>query len=192
VAKAKRKGGVQSHPRHSFALFIEEFLSQDKEYMAKNGKLKNESYSDYLLNVQYRHLLLDPRVVCLRGGDEFINKSFEVDDNNNNIVMLRQNCNGRVDEMDLMPPSLGNGVNFFLSDVIESARVRGARNLVFVDFSCSGVSSEDFLVEHFNALFPSHTCLSLIKAKLAGGSSRHGRIKSRSRRCRRSRRQIQR
>ena len=163
------------------AMIIQEWLSQDKEHMAKNAKLKNESYSDYMLNVQYRHLLLDPRVVCLRGGDEFINKSFEVY-GDNNIVMLRQNCYGKVDEMNLMPPMLGDGVNCFLSDVIESARMRGAQNLVFVDFSCSSVSSEDFLVEHFNAFLPSRTCLSLIKAKLAGGSRGRSKSKSRSRR----------
>jgi hypothetical protein len=125
--------------------------------------------------------MLEPRVVSLQEGDAYINKSlsFSKEESKTNSASIRMLNNG----LDLTPPVLAEDeVLFRFVDVVNAARLRGARNLLIVDVSCAAVC--DTNTSWLRRWFPTRTCLALMDARLAGG----GAAAVKSRRQRQSRR----
>ena len=142
---------------------------------------------DRTFRVAYRQLMLEPRVVSLREGDNYINKrlSFSRAEAKTNSKSIWMMSNG----LDMTPPVLSaQGVTFRFADVVNGARLRGAQNLLIVDMSCAAVCGTTSF-SWLRRLFPARTCVALLHARLAGGvaKSRRRRRCSRSRSRRRTR-----
>ena len=172
------EGTKKNHPLFVAAAMQKELVKARKEVVLE----KPNEQRDFSYRVNYRQLMLEPRVVCLREGDTYINKYLSFSNTEplyKSIVMLNK-------MMDMTPPVLARAVKFRFVDVVNGARMRGARNLLIMDISCAAVCRTSSL-SWLRSLFPARTCLSLMQAGLAGGSKpKSRRRKSRSSRKRRS------
>jgi hypothetical protein len=138
--------------------------------------------------MRFMNLAMEPRVMCLSSGDRYINKNLSISKSQSEVLSAqhqRWNCADELESTIISPPLCQNmsRVQCTMSDLVQNAKMRGARQLVICDLSCAwffrGDSSPSLAVTIQAGLdllgLPADwartsSCLSLVQAELAGGA----------------------
>lgn len=137
--------------------------------------------------MNYTNLAMKPRVMCLTSGDTYINKELQVSytDKDFTAEYRRWNCNHELEISTISPPLCEGteSVECAMSDLVQAAKTRGARQLVICDLSCGNFHRVDSPLSWSLTAqaglrllgLPvdwarTSSCLSLVQAELAGGA----------------------
>jgi hypothetical protein len=148
------------------------------------------THARFKRRMRFMNLAMEPRVMCLSSGDRYINKNLSISKSQSEVLMAqhhRWNCEHELESTIISPPLCKNTskVQCTMSDLVQNAKMRGARQLVICDLSCAwffrGDSSPSLAVTIQAGLdllgLPADwartsSCLSLVQAELAGGQHR--------------------